>query len=302
MKWKLIIYTISIGVLILSTLWFISEPKYETAITALAALGVIATSLSAEDNKDFRYLVEFIKQQNNVIKFWAGTSIGILLAIPLAILLRNLFPIIEVVTLSGMAFQEENGILAVEAEHFSGKVPGSDKAADVTWALRSDIPGYLGEGALQATSNSKTAEPVNTDIKTYGPALFYEMRFKNHGKYYVYVRGFAPNDNTGGVHDSIHVGLAGEPVATNHTDAGYNGIGIGFNSTEFTWVNEYNVAEGNAHFETIIDIPRPGTYVFFIWMREDGVVVDRMILSKEKLPETVMDKAEESQRISSLNQ
>src|SRR5690606_17780084 len=145
------------------------------------------------------------------------------------------------------------------------------------WVPKKALPNALGGGALQAINDTKASEAINTNEKTYGPALFYEISFKTRGKYYVYVRGIAPDDDTGGTHDSIHVGLWGETVATSHTDIGLNGIGIGFDKTEFAWVNEYNASGGGRKFETIINIPQPGTYILLLWMRENGVVVDKVV-------------------------
>jgi hypothetical protein len=48
---------------------------------------------------------------------------------------------------------------------------------------------------------------------------------------------------------------------------------------------------------TIIDVPEAGTYIFFLWMREDGVIVDRIVLSNHLIENDVIaNEMPESQR------
>ena len=107
---------------------------------------------------------------------------------------------------------------------------------------------------------------VNTQLSTNGPGLIYNVWFQDSGTYYVYLRGLGPSNSD----DSVHVGIDGTPV----TLAG-SGL-TGFVYSGFTWQNYYNSTP------TTIYIPSPGSYTFYLWMREDGVVIDRIWLTQDQ--------------------
>ena len=94
--------------------------------------------------------------------------------------------------------------------------------------------------------------------------MTYEIAFQTPGTYYVHVRGTSDSADD----DSVHVGLNGVGV----TLAGY-GISWGDAGEVFVWRGRYNSQDAT------INIPAAGTYTFNLWMREDGIVVDRIWLS-----------------------
>ena len=121
--------------------------------------------------------------------------------------------------------------------------------------------------ALQALPN----QGVNTGLNTNGPVAKYQIRFNTAGTYYVYVRGFAPNPNDGS-NNSVHAGLNGN-AATNQS-----GLGLGgFRASGFQWQSH-----SNGEQDTAISVPAAGVYTFSLWMREDGVVADRIWLSTNR--------------------
>jgi hypothetical protein len=196
-------------------------------------------------------------------------------------------------TVSSGAFQEVGGVVVMEAENFTGDVPGSGRAAAITWKPIRNAD-YTNGIALQASPIGK----VNTGMNINGPALLYQINFETTGEYYVYVRGSGPDNS----HDSIHVGLGGNPV-TAKTESG---TGLGFKDT-LSWEHEFcetsqkdnqGIAQGCANeLATIIDVPEAGTYIFFLWMREDGVIVDRIVLSNHLIENDVIaNEMPESQR------
>jgi hypothetical protein len=156
-------------------------------------------------------------------------------------------------------FLEQNGSVVMEAEHYTYQLPGSGNAVGITWRETTEFSGYTGDSALQALLNTN----VNTELETSGPALLYVIKFQTPGRYYVYVRGLALT----GDDDSIHVGLAGNVATTT------NGIGLSFRLPTFSWQNE---SGGNL---TTINVPVPGVYTFYVWMREDGTTIDKIWLS-----------------------
>jgi hypothetical protein len=170
---------------------------------------------------------------------------------------------------SNEVFQEQNGLVVMEAENFTGLKPGAGEASSIEWQPIKTINGYSGVSALQALPDHN----VQPENYANGPALLYDIEFHTPGTYYVFIRGFAPdNVSQGGDeysgNDSVHVGLNGRAVTFDE------GIGLtGFNASNFTWQRNY------ADKETSLLIPQPGKYTFYLWMREDGVVVDKILLS-----------------------
>lgn len=158
-------------------------------------------------------------------------------------------------------YLEQAGSVVIEAEQFAEQLPGSEAAATHIWEITTTYDDAVGE-AIAVLPN----EGINTRLETGGPQLRYPIMFQTPGDYYVYVRGYASpvwHEN-----DSLHVGLNGVAVTTN------GGTGLtGFRDRSFNWQHPHN------HTATRITVPAPGSYNFDLWMREDGLVVDRIWLS-----------------------
>jgi hypothetical protein len=177
----------------------------------------------------------------------------------------------NVIQISASVFQEENGLVVMEAEHFTDARPGAGNATSTKWQPITNISGYSGVSALQALPD----DGIQPENYANGPALLYDIEFNTPGTYYVFIRGLAPdNVSQGGdefdSNDSVHVGINGEAVTTGE------GIGLtGFGPDSFTWQRHY------ADKDTSIVIQQPGRYTFYLWMREDGIVIDKILLSTE---------------------
>jgi hypothetical protein len=152
------------------------------------------------------------------------------------------------------AFIETNGQVVVEAENFTGNHPGTGAATGVTWQATSAITGAVGT-CMTALPNAG----LGAGAGTYGPRLDFKIDFQNAGTYYVFVR----MPNLPGSDNSINVGLDGALVA----DRLENGAG------RWVWLTS-----GSGGIVSL-NIATPGTRTFNIWMREDGVVVDRFLLT-----------------------
>lgn len=163
------------------------------------------------------------------------------------------------------AFLEMNGIMVAEAEHFTSKAPGKDAFAAIQWEEVKDYAGAIGS-LMQALPNDKDTQ-VNAGDKTDGPVLNFKVYFQNPGTYYVFMR-IPP---LGGSDNSINYGMDGAVVKANV----HNGAG------RWNW----NVKEGTAP----ITIEKPGVHTMNIWMRENGVAVDRLMVRNENKPLTSGD-------------
>jgi len=162
-------------------------------------------------------------------------------------------------------FLEKNGQVVMEAENYSGQLagkpnPDSDNpardATGIVWQENSEYP-----GTLQAIPNTFN---INTQSYSNGPALLFVIKFETSGAYYVYVRGYGVDGNS----DSIHVGLGGTPV----TDQFDTGLSL-WGDTKPVWTSQND--DGNY---AIVNVPSPGIYTFHLWMRENGVIVDKIWL------------------------
>lgn len=154
-------------------------------------------------------------------------------------------------------FVEANGIVVMEAENYSSIVPGTGNASGSSWTSFVNANATNSE-AMRATPNTG----VYTGLSINGPRLDYDITFSTAGTYRIYVRTNGP----GGTDDSYHVGLNG--VSASST----NGYGMGHTGSWF-WADYANEDD----FVEVV-VPSTGQHTFNIWMREDGVEVDKIVL------------------------
>lgn len=152
-------------------------------------------------------------------------------------------------------FIESDGLVVVEAEHYLTSSVGSDRM----WFAK-DIAGSIGDGCVQALPDLGTS--IDSNIATASPHLTYEIEFAITGAYYLWVRGMA--DNTAG--DSVHYGVDGVVVSSGAGDS------IQVNVASFAWSNGSGAS---------INITSTGLHTLDLWMREDGVVIDRLLLTTD---------------------
>jgi hypothetical protein len=100
-----------------------------------------------------------------------------------------------------------------------------------------------------------------TGAITGSPALHYPVNFATPGVYTVWVRGYATN----AAGDSLHVGLDGEVVDV-----------TGFASGGWDWAG---VTTGG--MTATLSVESSGLYTVSLWMREDGLRVDRLLLTAD---------------------
>jgi len=155
--------------------------------------------------------------------------------------------------------ENKDGLIVIEAEHFQNKV---DK--DAKWVLVKDPAGFSGDGAMQAQPDAD-ANNNGEDFPDISPRLDYKVKFAKAGKYRVWVRGYGKTDSD----NSCHVGLDGKAVETSDR------IGD-FPTEEWAWYNDTHDTE-----PAVIEIKEPGTRTLNLFMREDGFVADKIILTRD---------------------
>jgi len=164
---------------------------------------------------------------------------------------------------SNNLFVGSNDIIEIQAEDFSHCITGTGEASNIGWEIDSTMPNYTGSGYVIAIPDEK----VKVGDATNGPRIGYNITFNQSGTYHVWVRMSAPN----GASDSIHVGLNGLPVTF-----GANGLGIWDSTVGDEWMWKDSMGE-----RITIEVPNAGEHQFYIWMREDGVRVDSIILTTD---------------------
>ncbi|MEM7129377.1 MAG: hypothetical protein AAF702_23800 [Chloroflexota bacterium] len=160
-------------------------------------------------------------------------------------------------------FVAQNDPIIIEAEAFTAQQRGQYEAAEIEWQLLSDVDSSGGQAVYTPAPPN-----INLNFSLSGPALQYTVDFSTSGLYYVSLRGRTPTASR--LNDSVHIGINGA-VATAICGSGVSGF-----DTSYLWQPYSN--EGRL---TSIHIPQPGLYTLYIWMRESGTIIDRLLLSTD---------------------
>ena len=144
-------------------------------------------------------------------------------------------------------YYDTNSTTATHAWHTTSLSDSSNDAAVIT---------SPDSGALTPTANNS-------------PGLGYLAIFDQPGTWYVWLRGWGNTDSTGeGSSDSIHAGLNGQLQSTadkiDYFPAGWN------------WSNSTrDIARAT------VTVPTAGLHTFNLWMREDGLAIDKILLTTD---------------------
>ncbi|WP_253155892.1 RHS repeat-associated core domain-containing protein [Stieleria tagensis] len=171
-------------------------------------------------------------------------------------------------SVSATGFDEDNssgsgGFVGVEAEDYAQLTSGSGEAVHSTWTIAADADAS-GEAFVQATPNTGT----NVGDSTRGPRLDYPVSFDAPGTYYIWLRMLGDDD----ADDSVHIGLDG-------IVASYGKHGMTDTSGDWHW--EQNVGDRGGEDRVSINVPTAGSHTLNLWMREDGVAVDKIVLTRD---------------------
>ena len=146
-----------------------------------------------------------------------------------------------------------DGIVCMEAENYHDKTDRGDHS----WTLDTASAGFSGDGYMQCTPDDGTFYD-SPGYSTDAPQMDYEIEFVNTGTHYLWVRGLGPSGGS----DSCHAGLDGAEVASSQEIDGFTG--------SWGWA------------KATIDIPSTGRHTLNIWPREDGIMVDKVLLTTDE--------------------
>src|SRR5262245_46673217 len=155
-------------------------------------------------------------------------------------------------------FQESGGQVVMEAEHFTGTVTQGGHS----WTSENDANAAGGQ-ALRATPDNATN--VDTGYVTGSPRLDFRVLFATTGTYQVWVRGRAGGTAVGDS-DSVHAGIDGAAIASADRINGF--------TASFSW-RRTTLDSVNA----TLSVTSTGVHTINLWMREDGFVADKVLLT-----------------------
>jgi len=185
-------------------------------------------------------------------------------------------------------FEETDGVLAVEAEHFASQTDTLVRKWYVVDEATSSLPSpdpdenhaatASGGVYLEALPDTRT---THDDVLTRGENFFpepgeagvlsYDVYFNTPGKYYVWVR-----THTSGTEDNgIHIGLDGEWPETGQR------MQFDGNKQEWSWESRQRTEEVHTGVPELIYlmIEEPGQHIISFSMREDGFEFDKWAMT-----------------------
>ncbi len=191
---------------------------------------------------------------------------------------------------SDLVFTEENGVLAIEAEHYFRQTKSDIRAWHLTTATQGTqfaddadgphVQGASGGAYLEILPDTRhhhghkliRGENFSPEPGRIG-VLHYKAYFTTPGRYHVWVRAHS----TGSEDNGIHVGLNGKWPTSGQRMQWCQG--------KRTWHWESAQRTEKNHCgepgRIWLDIPSPGEHVIQFSMREDGFEFDKFILTKD---------------------
>ena len=151
-------------------------------------------------------------------------------------------------------------MITLEAEYHDFNTP----SVTHSW-VTTNLPGSSNNSAVITNPNVGDLKTSSTG----SPELRYFAYFDKPGNWYVWLRGWGDTNAQGeGKNDSIHAGLNGNISSTadqiDNFPSGWN------------WSNSTR-----DFLRATLTIPDSGVHAFNLWMREDGLAVDKIILTTD---------------------
>ncbi len=147
--------------------------------------------------------------------------------------------------------------ITFEAENYSMQINRSSHY----WQRATSWSGYSGTGYVQSLPNN--GANINSGYQTTSPELRYTVNIPQAGTYYVWLRMRAANGND----NSAHVGIDGTaPSSADRIEVTSYG----------SWVWTRSTIDGPS---ATLTVGTPGVHTVHLWMREDGLAVDKFLLT-----------------------
>lgn len=152
------------------------------------------------------------------------------------------------------AYLESGGLVVMEAEHGQ-----RSNGQTHNWLLKTSLPGYTGTSYLQSSPDIDTL--IQTGEITTCPRTDYVVNFTTPATYTLWLRGY-PTNAAG---DSVYVGLDEQRVGV-----------TGFVPGEWSWANATT-----SGVTATLSVTSSGLYTVNLLLREDGLRIDRLLLTTD---------------------
>jgi hypothetical protein len=152
----------------------------------------------------------------------------------------------------------DDGIISIEAENYNAK----KTVEDHYWKLTTDKSGSSGKGAMVALPDDGADEDDIDYDDT--PFVDYQVHFVRTGKHYIWVRGWGIDEGA-----KAHVDL-------DHRELD-NGKEMEFDEGKWNWAHESDDDD-----YAYLEIETPGVHTISLSMHEDGLTVDKIVLTTNK--------------------
>ena len=196
-------------------------------------------------------------------------------------------PIVE----EEVVFEEKEGILAVEAEHFFKQTLSDVRSWHLTHSKQTPVIEPDGDPShVAGASGGAYLEILPDTRRTHGDKLIrgtnfspqpgkmavlhYKVQINNPGRYYVWVRAYS----TGSEDNGLHVGLNGNWPATGQRLQWCQG------KKSWRWESKQRTEAqhcGEPH-KIYLDIEKAGEHIISFSMREDGFEFDKWLMTRER--------------------
>ncbi len=151
-----------------------------------------------------------------------------------------------------------DGIVSVEAEHYDNKTPGQSGSQ---WVLVGRTGNFTGVAGMQVADGTEGTNSTNYAVES--PGLEFEVNFVKTGTHYTWILAWGPDGGS----DSCHAGLDGLELPTSDSLSGWQ--------DNYHWSNARYQRTGAPSFE----VTTAGVHTLNIWMREDGLIVDKVVVT-----------------------
>ncbi|MCA9666337.1 MAG: hypothetical protein KC503_12140 [Myxococcales bacterium] len=192
---------------------------------------------------------------------------------------------------SNLAFEEQNGRVVVEAEHFFENDANGKPRQWYVWkpgaaGVKPDpdpehTAGASGGSYIEGLPDTRVtaSDTLTSGVNFFGnggqgPIVRYRVWFNQTGRYYVRARAYS----TGAEDNGIHVGIDGTWPASGERIQWCSG------KNQWTWSGAQRTAAnhcGEAD-KIYLDVTSKGLHVIAFSMREDGFELDRFVLTIDK--------------------
>ena len=165
-------------------------------------------------------------------------------------------------------FLEREGLIVIEAEHYDDAEQGVMAAREQSWFVERWRQGDSSSGEhVIALPNAG----VSTELKLSGPRLHYAIELAAPGELYVWVRLYSETGND----NSVHVGLNGEAASLTRW-----GMRLP-PSQRKQWAWTTMQSDDMGQERVVIKVEEARRARLDVWMREDGVRLDKIVLARD---------------------